>query len=207
MRPQELTEDILAGQSADVQSKFAEMFGGAQEDEDGEPIRVISLVNANCKGYCRVKLDRHSAEYFQEHLSSIDTVNRCYLWRILFDHVRLLKISPQDFLTAVNAHLLQESETQIIEFIIEKVNWIVDNGLVENSPDPNFNEYAANLTKDTIAGTYIDKLRNLDNQAEKTLLITNYLKLLRADEEAHFGKLIEMARSATLSHENDTALA
>ena len=118
--------------------------------------------------------------------------------------MRLLKISPQDFLTAVNTHLLQESETQIIEFIIEKVNWIVDNGLVENSPDPSFNEYAANLTKDTIAGTYIDKLRNFqsDNQAEKTLLISNYLKLLRADEEAHFSKLIEMARSGMLSYEN-----
>ena len=61
--------------------------------------------------------------------------NRCYLWRILFDQVRLIKISPMEFLTAVQTHLLPETEGQIVTFILEKVCWIVENGLVENSPD------------------------------------------------------------------------
>ena len=67
------------------------------------------------------------------------------------------------------------------------------------------------MTKNTIAETYIDKLRSLKNddrlKAEQTLLISNYLRLLPADEEAYFNKLIAMARNSTLSHENIESLA
>ena len=104
-------------------------------DEDEEPIKVVAMPNANCKGYCRVLLDKTSTEFFLENLSQVGMANRCYLWRILFDQVRLIKISPMEFLTAVQTHLLPETEGQIVTFILEKVCWIVENGLVENSPD------------------------------------------------------------------------
>ena len=96
-----------------------------------------------------------------ENLSTVDTVNRCYLWRILFDHVRLLKISPMDYITTVQSHLLNESEGQMDTFILEKVCWIVEHGLVENGPDPKFNDYAITLTLDVLASTLVDKIRNL----------------------------------------------
>ena len=49
-------------------------------------------------------------DFFVEFLSDIDTVNRCYLWRILFDHVTLLKLSPAEFIGAVITHILNEPE-------------------------------------------------------------------------------------------------
>ena len=104
------------------------------------------MVNANCKGYCRVQLDAQSLEFFMEFLSDIDAKDRCYLWRILFDHVTLLKMSPLEFLTTVQTHLLNETEGQIVPFILEKVCWIVSHSLVENGSDPKFAEHATNLT-------------------------------------------------------------
>lgn len=71
--------------------------------------KVVAMVDANCKGYCRVILDQDSLEFFLENLNIVDTLNRCYLWQILFDHVHMLKISPMDYLTAVNTHLMDES--------------------------------------------------------------------------------------------------
>lgn len=56
------------------------------------------MANANNKGYCRVLLDQHSLDFFVEYLGEIDAVNRCYLWRILFDHVTLLKLAPIEFI-------------------------------------------------------------------------------------------------------------
>ena len=58
VQAQELTEDILASQSQAVRVKFEQMFsqnvaGNAEEEETV----VIAMVNANCKGYCRVLLD------------------------------------------------------------------------------------------------------------------------------------------------------
>jgi len=119
------------------------------------------MVNANNKGYCLALLDQPSVDFFCENLSSVDTVNRCYLWRILFDHVGLLSLSPMEFITTVQSHLLDESEGQIVPYILEKVCWIVEHDLLENGADVKFREYAVTLTLDVIASTLIDKIRNL----------------------------------------------
>ena len=53
----ELTEDILVSQTQAVKDKFKQMFAQNAGDEEGEEPVVIAMVNANCKGYCRVLLD------------------------------------------------------------------------------------------------------------------------------------------------------
>lgn len=87
----ELTEDILAQQDESVRARFEELF-----TSNNNPI--IAMANANLKGYCRVLLDQPSLDFFVEYLSEIDAVNRCYLWRILFDHVTLLQLAPVNFI-------------------------------------------------------------------------------------------------------------
>ena len=86
--------DILGQAGPEARAKFAALL---QETEG----KVHALVNANNKGFCRALLDQDSLDFFCEFLGEVDTVNRCYLWRILFDHVIMLKLSPLDFITAV----------------------------------------------------------------------------------------------------------
>jgi len=119
------------------------------------------MVNANNKGYCRVLLDQASLDFFVEYLSEIDPVNRCYLWRILFDHVTLLKLAPIEFIQAVNSHLGNESEGQIVPFILERVCWIFEHKLIECGSDLKFNEYATNLALENVIDTLMTKIRNL----------------------------------------------
>ena len=69
-------------------------------------------------------------------------------------------------------------------FILEKVCWIVEHGLVENSADEKFSEYATALTLDVLASTLVDKIRNLPatKQSEKTLLMDHYIRLRPAQD-------------------------
>ena len=92
--PAEVTEDILSQQSASIRTRFNELFS-----TNTDPI--IAMVNANNKGYCRALLDQHSLDFFVENLSQIDPLNRVYLWKILFDHVTLLKLAPVEFIQCV----------------------------------------------------------------------------------------------------------
>ena len=56
--------------------------------------KMACLLNANNKGYCRVKLDPDHMLYFREVLQKIDTMNRCYLMRVLYDQVRMRNLAP-----------------------------------------------------------------------------------------------------------------
>lgn len=67
---------------------------------DQAPVAI--LVNANNKGYCRVVLDTTSQLVFLKSLRNIEnSTNRSYVWRTLFDQVKLFKIHPQQFLECV----------------------------------------------------------------------------------------------------------
>ena len=98
-----------------------------------------------------------------------------------------------EFITCVQTHLLPESESQILPFILDKVCWIVEHGLVENGTDAKFNEYATNLALDVIGSTIVDKILNLPEakQSEKGLLISFYIRLLNSNDK--FDALKEMA--------------
>ena len=57
-----------------------------------------NLIDANSKGYCRVLLDQGTIEYMGEYLKHVDVINRCYLWRILFDQVMLKRMTPLQYI-------------------------------------------------------------------------------------------------------------
>jgi hypothetical protein len=115
----EVTVDIVSQFSEAIQKKVGEL---------GENLAV--LVNANNKGYCRTQLDDRSINYFAENLQHIDhTVNRCYLWRILYDHVRTCKLPPMMYIEIACMHLKAEKESQIIPFILEQCAYILDKDL------------------------------------------------------------------------------
>ena len=70
-----------------------------------------------------------------ENLNVIDLANRCYLWRVLFDHVHLLRLSPMDYITVVQSHLLSETEGEIIPHILDNVCWIFEHDLCQTGQD------------------------------------------------------------------------
>ena len=72
--------------------------------------KIACLVNANNKGYCRVKLDKEHIKYFKEIYSELDTMNRCYLQRILYDQVRLQIFQPAEFVELVCREFAKETE-------------------------------------------------------------------------------------------------
>ena len=78
----ERTQDILSQVSADVRTAFKSKCQGPND-------KVYGLVNANNKGYCRVLMSESELIYFGQIMDELDTVNRCYVWRILFDHVKM----------------------------------------------------------------------------------------------------------------------
>lgn len=79
-------------------------------------------MNANNKGYCRVVLDKNSVVFFIERLSKIkDDVNRCNVWRILCDNMRLGTISPQTLLECVIKHIVPEEEEYTLPIILQAV--------------------------------------------------------------------------------------
>jgi hypothetical protein len=84
------------------------------------------FINANNKGYCRIKLDKNTIQILRSKITSITNVpNRCYLWRILADQLKLLTIKPNQFLKAVFDNLDQENEDQIFPFLITECQHVI----------------------------------------------------------------------------------
>lgn len=93
---------------------------------------VAILPNANNHGYCRAVLDKASLNHFIGYLSSphIDDYNRAYLWRILFDHVRMLKLTPEDYLKTFEKHFGTETEQEAMTYTLMKCNYILKMNLL-----------------------------------------------------------------------------
>ena len=70
----------------------------------------------------------------------------------------MLKISPADYVTAVSTHFLNETEAMIVPLILRNVSWIFNHGLMENSNDAKFNEYATDLSIGVIFDTMVTKI-------------------------------------------------
>lgn len=86
------------------------------------------LIDSNNKGYCRVVLDDGSIKFFRSNLHRIkNTTNRSYLWRILADQVKLLRLSPADFIEVVLHNLPNEDEELTLPFIFAKTEFVIKN--------------------------------------------------------------------------------
>jgi hypothetical protein len=105
VRDQEVTSNILINrQDVSELVKFSNIDGTLKQ----KPVAI--LPNSSNKGYCRVLLDQASVDHFVEHFmeAHVSTYNRTYLWRILFDHIQMLKLQPAEFLDIVIKNLLRE---------------------------------------------------------------------------------------------------
>ena len=84
---------------------------------------------------------------------------------------------------------------------MESACWLVENSLIENGADAEFNAYATGLTLGVLASTLVDKIRNLpaEKQSEKTVLMDYYIRLLPAGDQ--FQKLKGAAVSGQIEDE------
>ena len=93
--------------------------------------QLISLVNANNKGYCRAVLSQESIDYFVSTFYEMkDDVNRCYLWRIFSDHVTMGKMDPNRFVVIVSQLVFFETQEQILPFIFDRVSYLNNHGVL-----------------------------------------------------------------------------
>ena len=77
------------------------------------------LVNGNIKGYCRTVLDQDSLQFFLANLSKVrDDLNRSYIWRTLWDNLKIKVLTGEQFLQCVLDHFLPETEEYTMPVII-----------------------------------------------------------------------------------------
>jgi|LauGreDrversion4_2_1035121.scaffolds.fasta_scaffold76921_2 hypothetical protein len=84
------------------------------------------LINANNKGYCRVIFDEESKTFFLGNVSKIeDDINRCNVWRIICDNMKLGLISGEEVINCVCEHIIPESEEFTLPVVLSSVQWIL----------------------------------------------------------------------------------
>ena len=84
------------------------------------------LVNGNIKGYCRTVLDQESLQFFLANLLKVrDDLNRSYIWRTLWDNLKIKVITGEQFLQCVLDHFLTETEEYTMPVIIQTIQVIL----------------------------------------------------------------------------------
>ena len=80
------------------------------------------LVNGNNKGYCRTVLDNESLKFFLANLSKIkDDLNRSYIWRTLWDNLKIKVVTGEQFLQCVLDHFMTETEEYTMPVVIQTI--------------------------------------------------------------------------------------
>lgn len=115
------TEDILNQVSEKTREEFKTKFEGS----------VKAFVNANNKGYCQVQMSEDELRFFGDILDKLDTVNRCYLWRILWSHVKRGRLTIDDYMSIFINKFSNESNEDVVLFLLDKVSWLVSLGLID----------------------------------------------------------------------------
>jgi aminopeptidase N len=87
---------------------------------------VAALLNSGNLGYARVLLDGDSLKFFLANFDKIPAqLDRSQLYIIFFDCVKLLQISPQEFLDMFLKAAQKENEMATLCFLIEKARYIL----------------------------------------------------------------------------------
>lgn len=69
--------------------------------------------------------------FFGDILDKLDTVNRCYLWRILWSHVKRGRLTIDDYMSIFINKFSNESNEDVVLFLLDKVSWLVSLGLID----------------------------------------------------------------------------
>jgi len=78
------------------------------------------LLNVGDWGYCKIRIDEESLEFFKNNLCKIqDSLSRQLVWRALWDMTRDIRISAVEFLDAVKQQVPQETLPEICNYVLE----------------------------------------------------------------------------------------
>jgi hypothetical protein len=92
-------------------------------------------VNGNNRGYCRTILDKQSLAFFLANLSKIkDDLNRSYIWRTLWDNLKIKVLTGEQFLSCVQDHFLIETEEYTMPVVLQTIQLILKYHL-SHTPD------------------------------------------------------------------------
>ena len=120
----ERTNDILSQVDEDQRQEFEEKFDRT----------VYGLINANNRGYCKVLLREEEIEFFgnliENKHDSLDSVNRWYIWRILWSHVRSGDLKIKHFMALAGENIGRESIEDIVRFLLQKIQYCLNMGLI-----------------------------------------------------------------------------
>lgn len=73
-------------------------------------------------------MDADSIKYFIMNLSEIKNQNdRGYLWIVLFDSLKLQKMTPKQYVQLVIDNIKDETDQQTIMYIIGKLKYVMTN--------------------------------------------------------------------------------
>ena len=122
----ERTQDILSQVSAEIRTAFKTKCQGPND-------KVYGLVNANNKGYCRVLMSEQELIYFGQIMDQLDTVNRCYVWRILFDHVKMGQLKIENFWSIFFDKIKSETNEEVVLYLLQKISWLKTTGFIDSS--------------------------------------------------------------------------
>jgi aminopeptidase N len=135
---------------------------------------VAALVNSGAQGYCRVVFDERSIEYFLANVSSIKSqADRTYIWQTLYDHVRLIKVSPAKYVKCVIDHVSSETEQRTLAMIIGQTSSAVNTLLEAEERDALTNALFEVLLKHCM---------NQQEQSLRNLLVGNFLDFATTKE-------------------------
>ena len=120
----EKTLDILSQVSEETRQEFEEKFDS----------RVYAMINANNRGYCKVLFRDEEIEFFGQLLemkeNGLGSVNRSYIWRILWSHVKSGDLKIKHFYALVGENILKEDNEDIVRFLLQKMQYCLDQGLL-----------------------------------------------------------------------------
>ena len=76
-------------------------------------------------------MSREELNFFGGHINELDNLNRRYLWKILYDHVKLGMMKIEDFWKVLIDNLRDEQTEEIVLILLGRVHWLVTNGFIE----------------------------------------------------------------------------
>lgn len=151
------------------------------------------LINSGLKGYCRTVLDSDSLQFFLENLSQIDDdLTRSYIWRTLWDNLKINVVSGDEFLECFIDHFIPETEEYTMPVALQTVQFIIKYHLSEDL------EQKASYQK-TLKEVFITKLKtNCITKSMEVLLIQELVSMMSADDNEDVNSALKWIRDLAI---------
>jgi hypothetical protein len=193
---EEVTADVLAKISEETKITLGSLFA------EGKLVQtpVAVMPNSNNRGYCRALLDEASLAHFVKYLSAehISAYDRTYLWKILYDQVRLLSFSPLNYIKTILAHLASETVEEILRYILMKAVHIFKCNL------GNIEAAVSAALQTEVRSVIAQKIyQNKDNASMRNLLVDFLIAFADVANEEIAAELLQMVKHDALPNCGD----